>query len=95
VRNHRRDAGFVHAPPEGADIGRIERLAFPLARVLAEDLQRLAPVEDGALDRLGDAAGDGHVGPDAHPFTVAAASRKHAAAYAGRLTTSARRGGPP
>ena len=66
VRDDGRDAGLVDAPAEGADVRRVERLAAQLAGVLAEDLQRLAAVEHGALDGVRDAAGHGHVSADTH-----------------------------
>ena len=66
VRDDRGDDGLLDAAAEQSDFGGVERLAAPLARVLGEDLQRLAFVHDRALDGLGDAARDGHVRADSH-----------------------------
>jgi hypothetical protein len=65
VRHDGRDAGLVEAAAERSDVGRIERLSAPLAAVLAEYLQRLTAVHDGALDGVRDAAGDRHMRADA------------------------------
>ena len=56
---------------EQLDLGRVERLAAPLIRVLREDLQRLAAVDDRAIDGLRDAAGHRHVRADSkHSITI-------------------------
>src|SRR5687768_2741400 len=62
----RPDPGLVDAPAERADLRRIERLALPLAGVLAEDLQCLAAVRHRALDGPRHASGHRHVGSDPH-----------------------------
>jgi hypothetical protein len=57
MRNGRADARFVDAAAELLDFGGIERLGAPLIRILAENLNRFATVDDGTLDGLGNAAG--------------------------------------
>ena len=66
VRNDRRDADGLGLLPEGTNLLLGERLAEPLVRVLGEDLQRFAPVQLGAGNGVGHAAGHGHVRADAH-----------------------------
>ena len=63
VRHHWRDARRLDASAELADFLRRQRPAAPLAGILREDLQRLAAMDDGALDRPRQTAGDRHVGP--------------------------------
>ncbi len=63
---------------EEPHVGRVERLAAPLARVLGEDLERLAAVHHRAIDGLRDAAGHGHVCADSkHPITIMTACEQH------------------
>ena len=50
VRHDGRDAGLLDAAAEPADVGRIERLADQLARVLREDLQRFAAMQHRPFD---------------------------------------------
>ena len=63
-------------PPAVVDeiSGAVEWFATPLIRVPREDLQRLASVNDRALDRLREAAGNGHVRADSkHSINIMAA----------------------
>ena len=64
VRHNRRDTGLLDPLAEEPHLGRVERLPAPLARVLGEDLERLAAVHHRAIDGLRDTAGHGHVCAD-------------------------------
>ena len=66
VRDHGVQSRFVDALTKPDDLLGVDRLAEPLVRVLAEDLQRLAAVHDGAVDSLRDSAGDRHVRAYSH-----------------------------
>ena len=61
VRHDGVDAGRRHLRPELADLVGRQRAAAPLARVLGEDLQRLAAVRHGALHGPRQPAGHRHV----------------------------------
>ena len=61
VREDGRNPGRRHFHPEFADFPARQRPAAPLAGVLREDLQRVAAVRDGPLDRARQAAGHRHV----------------------------------
>jgi len=64
VRDHGCDSRLLDALPESLDFAAVQGLTKPLIRVLREDLQGLASVDDRALDGLRDAAGNGHVRAD-------------------------------
>ena len=66
VRHDRRQAGLVDALTKPDDFVRVDRLSEPLVRVLAEDLQGLAAMNDSAIDRLRNPAGDRHVRAYSH-----------------------------
>ena len=64
-------------PAEQPDLGGIERLAAPLVGILAEDLQRLAAVDERAIHRLRHPAGDRHVRADPEHYVNSTAARYH------------------
>jgi inner membrane protein len=64
VRDHGVQPRLVDTTPERFHFPRIERFAFPLTRVLAEDLKRFAAVDERAVHGLGHAAGYRHVSAD-------------------------------
>ena len=65
VRHDRLDAGLVHTRSKPANLDRVERRRLPAVRVLAEDLERFAAVQLGAIDRFRHAACHRHVRADA------------------------------
>ena len=66
VRHDRRDAGLRNAAAEPPNIDWIDRFAEQLARVLGEQLQRLAAVQQRPFDGIGHATGHGHVSTNTH-----------------------------
>ena len=70
MRDDRRDARFFDARAEPPDFFLVERLREPAVRVLAEDLERFAAVEFGAVDGVRDSAGNGHVSTDANHKSI-------------------------
>jgi len=57
VRDDRCDPGFANALPKQACFRSVERPRAPLVRILGEDLQRLAAMNDRTIDGPGHAAG--------------------------------------
>ena len=66
MRDDRREGRFLDPGAKSADLVGIDWPASPLVGVLAEDLQRFAPVRDRPLHRHRHAAGDGHVRAYSH-----------------------------
>ena len=88
VCNHRRDARFIDARAEGTNLRRVGRPRVPLVGVLAENLQRLAAMNDCALDRFRHAAGHRHVSTDAHLLTIISGMTRAAAIALALLVSS-------
>src|SRR5215203_1351075 len=61
MRDDWRDSGFPGCGLESRDLGGGQRAGAPLARVLAEDLERLTPVYLRARDCEGKTAGHRHM----------------------------------
>ena len=63
MRYDRMESGRFDLRAKLANLRRGDLAAAPLVGVLAEDLKRLAAMDDGALDRARQAAGHRHVRP--------------------------------